>query len=358
MDSKVLRRMSTDNSYWYNAAIFLLQSQKYGQSYHNLISKHLENQTPDISLLRLFSRLSSRLFSFDSARVKVRLSHFCFLSHFNKKFPQDIAPDQCESAGEFLLEPWVLLQLPFQPSMLHQWAVAVLAETLRFQKETVTIFTIGVPEELLEEVHLLKKMHKKLMEGAITLLSIFCNFSSQQDPENICKRVRRVREKLVSTITEVTPIVEFILSEKCQKVICGIKRASWSNKQKILHPTETDLDLGSYHVWYNPYFWNEGPMPSSLFSKRMYSLDQQKQFLQKLRLNMLSLEPEVSAALVQKFVQDRIIGKGVLAGASDAEILAVAAKAPEKLQFPCFDYFADLKGIYGQCNAKLLKLIF
>jgi hypothetical protein len=237
----------------------------------------------------------------------------------------------------------VLLQLPFQPSLLHQWAVAILAETLKFQKETVNIFIIGVPEELLEEVQLLKKMIKKLMEGAFTLLSIFCKFANL-DRENVCKKLRRVRKKLLRTITEVTPIVEFILSEKCRNVISGIKRASWGSKQQKLHSTEMDVDLGSYHVWYNPYFWNEGPMPSRLISCKKHPLDQQKQFLQKVRFNMLMLHPTASVALVQKFVEEQIIRKGVLVGASDEEILAVVATVPGKLQFPCFDYLADLKG--------------
>ena len=259
-------------------------------------------------------------------------------------FSQAISPDQCESAGEFLLEPWVLLQLPFQPSMLHQWAVALLAETLRFQKETVTIFTIGVPQKLWDEMLLLKKMLKRLMEGALTLLSIFCKFP-RLDRENICKRLRRVRQKLLRTITEVTPIVEFILSEKCRNVISGIKQAAWSSKRyHNLHSTETDVDLGYYHIWYNPaFFWAQNQMPKKLFSDRKFQ-DQHKQFLQKLRFNMLMLHPEASGDLVQKFVQEQIIGKGVLVGVSDAEILAVAAKAPGKLQFPCYDYFTNIKG--------------
>jgi hypothetical protein len=41
MNSKVLRRMATDDQYWYNVSNFLLQSQLFGQGYHNLVSKRL-----------------------------------------------------------------------------------------------------------------------------------------------------------------------------------------------------------------------------------------------------------------------------------------------------------------------------
>lgn len=258
------------------------------------------------------------------------------------------SPEQCRSAEEFLLEPWLLLQLPFQPSLLHQWAVALLAETLKFQKETMTIFVIGVPFDLWQEMRLLKKLLKKLMDSSMTLLSIFANFS-KGGQENICKRVRRVRKRLLRTLAEVTPIVEFILSDKCRNLISGIKRVSWGSihqqKQQNLHSLETNVDFGSYHIWYNAFFWIEGQTPDKLSSKRKYHCDQHKTLLQKLRSNMLMLNFDESVKSLLKFVEDKIIDKGLLVGASKEEILAVAAKAPEQLQFPCLDYFTYFKGM-------------
>lgn len=242
----------------------------------------------------------------------------------------------------------MLLQLPFQPSLLHQWAIALLAETLKFQKETMTIFVIGVPCDLWHEMKLLKKMLEKLMDSSIGLLSIFSNFS-KRGQENICKRVRRVRNKLLRILTEVTPIVEFILSVKCRNLISGIKRASWGSihhqKQQILHSLETNVDFGSYHIWYNAFFWTaEGQTPKKLSSERKYHSDQHKDLLKKLRFNMLMLNFDKSVASLLKFVDDKIVSKGLLVGASRKEILAVAAKAPQLLQFPCLDYFTYLQG--------------
>jgi len=34
---------------------------------------------------------------------------------------------------EFVMDPWVLVQLPFQPTLLHQWSIALLAEYLQFE---------------------------------------------------------------------------------------------------------------------------------------------------------------------------------------------------------------------------------
>jgi hypothetical protein len=257
-------------------------------------------------------------------------------------------PDQCQSASEFLLEPWVLLQLPFQPSLLHQWTVALLAETLKFQKDTVTIFIIGVPKELLEAAQLLKNMAAILLEGVFTLMSVFCKLANGVQ-QNICKRFRLVRAKLLHTLSSVTPIVEFILSDKCKNVISGIKRASWGSmhKQQDLHTVDMDEDFGSFRIWYNAMFWTNDKMPKKLFSEQKFPDDHYSNCVHNLSCELM-LYSKKSLAFLKKIVDENIIKKGVLVGASDAEILAVVASAPKKLQFPWSEYFKYPRGSSGQ----------
>jgi hypothetical protein len=73
--------------------------------------------------------------------------------------------EQCESAEEFLLEPWVLLQLPFEPTILHQWAVALMAEALRFQKKIIDFIAMAYPEHLKTVVDKLIAIASLLLNG-------------------------------------------------------------------------------------------------------------------------------------------------------------------------------------------------
>lgn len=250
--------------------------------------------------------------------------------------------ENCTTAEEFLLEPWVLLQLPFQPALLHQWAVALLAETLRFQQDMVTIFNIGFKQELSVEVHLLHEMIKKMLNGAMALLSIFCDFADGQ--ENIRKRLGRVQEKLLKTVAEVTPLVQFTLSDNCKKVISSIKRASWSSgnqMQRKLSTLKSDADLGLFDVWYNVNFWERPEMPKKLFSEPNFPPEQFKENLQSACDEAIEQDFDESVLLLKDFVEEKIISSCVLMGASKAEILDVVEEVPEILLPPYMDYILN-----------------
>jgi len=45
-----------------------------------------------------------------------------------------------EDPLDFLTEPWVLVQLPFQPTLLHQWLATLVAEYLKFEKMQADTF--------------------------------------------------------------------------------------------------------------------------------------------------------------------------------------------------------------------------
>ena len=54
--------------------------------------------------------------------------------------------DLCKSAKDFLLEPCILIQLPWTPILLHQWLVAALAEVLLFEKSSVELRHWPIPK--------------------------------------------------------------------------------------------------------------------------------------------------------------------------------------------------------------------
>jgi hypothetical protein len=56
------------------------------------------------------------------------------------------------------LEPWILLQMPFHPVILHQWAATLLAEALIFQQKISPIFCYGFSKEIASIAFDLRKM--------------------------------------------------------------------------------------------------------------------------------------------------------------------------------------------------------
>jgi hypothetical protein len=58
------------------------------------------------------------------------------LSNLNafKQKSEEIDGHLSKSAAEFLLDPWLLIQLPWNAALLNQWLMAALAEVFKFKK--------------------------------------------------------------------------------------------------------------------------------------------------------------------------------------------------------------------------------
>jgi hypothetical protein len=124
--------------------------------------------------------------------------------------------ETCESAHEFLLEPWVLIHLPFKPVLLHQWLVGTLAATLQFEKEVSEFFHSPVPSSLHKSVRrlaaVLKKLHELIFK-AFNYLEV-CT----RDCPNMDKRpIIRVLEELLAPL-------EFVCGTEGQNMVRALKR--------------------------------------------------------------------------------------------------------------------------------------
>jgi len=105
--------------------------------------------------------------------------------------------EDCQTAAEFLLEPWILVQLPFQPLLFYQWSVALLAEALTFQKELCEIFY--VPKILTSAVSTLQEMCDLMFRAAFKFFNHFTSF--------MYKSARSLAEDVRSSFLELLPDV-------------------------------------------------------------------------------------------------------------------------------------------------------
>jgi hypothetical protein len=136
----------------------------------------------------------------------------------------------CESVSEFLLEPWLLMQLPWNPVLYNQWLAAALAEVLRAKKELVEFYRWPVPEEessavrtLLSEV---ETLHRRLLSG-FGLINWLSN-------EGIFTELNLTTVACImnNVIIPSLPIIEFIVSNKFYLVTRALKRRIWPSEDK------------------------------------------------------------------------------------------------------------------------------
>jgi hypothetical protein len=75
----------------------------------------------------------------------------------------------CKSAEEFLMCPWVLIQLPWNAVLFNQWLLAALAEVLEFKKHLVSFYSQPIHPSLQPIVENLLNpvltVHRRLLYG-------------------------------------------------------------------------------------------------------------------------------------------------------------------------------------------------
>jgi hypothetical protein len=163
--------------------------------------------------------------------------------------------EECESAEEFLLEPWVLLQLPFEPTILHQWTVALMAEAMRFRMKIVDFTTMAYPEHLKSVVDKLVAIATLLLEGAHFFMKCISDLIIKAGSFNHLHATATLHWKeFQTTLPRVLPALKFVLSDECDTVIAALKCNAWSEnavgtmcKSKV--DTEYTLSIYCYEYW-------------------------------------------------------------------------------------------------------------
>jgi hypothetical protein len=195
-----------------NATLHFISTQLFGPHYFQHLAKH-----PKID---------------DYPPIEQRLHMFLPQLSFNlneyKKKAQDVDGHLCKSAAEFLLNPWLLIQLPWNAALLNQWLMAALAEVLKVKKELVNFpWWPLIGREVLITVNVVitqvEVLHLKLMSGI--------------DFVGLCKKSFTEPEVSHATLTHlILPMMaplEMLLNKTLFTTIEGLKKISWPMEGKL-----------------------------------------------------------------------------------------------------------------------------
>lgn len=160
------------------------------------------------------------------------------------------------------MEPWILLQILFQPAMLHQWAVALFAEALTFQKKIAPIFNYGFPTNLARITEKLKTMLRSLRSCVRFTLGLYLRMSSEGLDKNFhTELVQTEMEEFSNHLTKILPILKFVTSEEASGIIGAIKdlcleelnKGGEVNPPQVVIQTTVELQMPMYDFW----FWTK-----------------------------------------------------------------------------------------------------
>jgi len=159
----------------------------------------------------------------------------------------------------------VLIQLPFQPVLYHQWTVALYAETSKFKNEIIDFFILPFSTRLKPAVDCLKNMEEILTSIASLMIEVL--FKYFEDPcvnlhnlSVICLNVA------LKKLPELLPVLEFVLDDECRNIVKALKRMAWNKTAKISVEYEHRFGIGcDSRVPYSYGFWKQEIAFKSLF---------------------------------------------------------------------------------------------
>jgi hypothetical protein len=141
----------------------------------------------------------------------------------------------CESPAEFLLEPWLLMQVPWHPAVYYQWLIAALAEELKAMEQLVEFYVWPVPKRLVSAVckllMMVEKLHQRLLCG-FRLINWLAN-----DNKDSCSRFdtncQTVQSILNLVILPSLPTIEFLVGDKFNIMANALKRMAWPSEGRL-----------------------------------------------------------------------------------------------------------------------------
>jgi hypothetical protein len=236
--------------------------------------------------------------------------------------------EECESAKEFLLEPWVLLQLPFEPTILHQWTVALMAEALRFKKKYTDFTTMAYPEHLKQFVDQLTAMNILLLNGANFFMLCISKLMVRDNSMNHMHVTATLFNwnEFEFRLSLILPVLNFILSEECDTLISALKRMAWS-KNAVQRTCKSEVNFLSTHSFYCYDYWDGVLMHQWLFNAHQYSNKDQQQAVDHKINNHSNYEK-----FAMDVTDEKIVKHGLLQGESRDIILQIATKNRPLLQ--------------------------
>ncbi|CAB3375719.1 Hypothetical predicted protein [Cloeon dipterum] len=121
MNVREMVKNSPDGQYWAVAIHFLISSKGCNQDEWKTFQEHLDGRSGGKSSK---DTLCTAPYISDSV-LPVLLTG---------------SPPHCQNASEFLTDLWVVVQLPFQPALFHQWLVAFAVEVFKISMELSEVY--------------------------------------------------------------------------------------------------------------------------------------------------------------------------------------------------------------------------
>jgi hypothetical protein len=177
----------------------------------------------------------------------------------------------CGNAAEFILDPWVMIQLPWYPVMFHQWLVAVLAEVLKFEKEIAEFHHWPIAESMSNTISQLLDVRARL-RGALYQGFVLLHLQYSHCPE------LEVDQRMVSVILDrivlfSAPYLRFLLSNNAMRLVMSLKHYLWTSVKHggpfrpVARINKYDAKLDELDYLYNPQFWKSDAKAEKLFGK-------------------------------------------------------------------------------------------
>jgi hypothetical protein len=168
----------------------------------------------------------------------------------------------CKTPAEFLLDPWVLMQLQWNPVLLLQWTAGVLVEFYTFRLELVELYRWFLPRNL--TMTTVKKLFKMLKLFHLDAFRMMCNlnvhFFSASMKHYGCKFTNHFLNLVNHSLV---PMLEFVTSGKARDVVRALKRMSFGSNYKVNQSNHLLTFVhyeweGTYNCMFSDHFWNLG----------------------------------------------------------------------------------------------------
>jgi len=222
----------------------------------------------------------------------------------------------------------VLLQLPFEPNILHQWTVALMVEAMRFRIKITDFSTTAYPEHLYSVVRHLLSIACVLHSGADRFLSFCAKLINSLEPstDEVYAAASLYWEKFQAYLPEVLAALKFALSEECDTVISALKHLAWKDNAAE-RQRKSFIKFSQLPSVYARIYWNMDALRGMLFADEI-GLEVDIPGLLEIDLLVAKKESTVSDEL-KNLIVETILKPGRIQGESVEVILETAAKFEE-----------------------------
>jgi hypothetical protein len=180
---------------------------------------------------------------------------------FNCYFCREIFKDgleQCKTSAEFLLNPWVLMQLPWQPVLLLQWVAGVVTEIYSLRLELIELYRWRLP---IGATRAVKKLFKMVAHMPVLVFQAMSHLKSHFYVTSVCYKSAVIFLNLLTH--EILPLLELVVSGQLRDIVRALKRLSFGTnfhlRESNLFAKYVDYEWeNAYNCLFSNHFWHIG----------------------------------------------------------------------------------------------------